>query len=167
MIFSGLERHPKDKYVCYQSTRMPGERMDALEITEFLEAQHTGVLAMGRDNIGYAIPISYTYDDDGPYIYFRLAYAGRSQKRKFIEAADSVAFVVYADTEVGWKSVVAEGPIEERSETDFEAHRIEADRELDVPYFTVHDRPADELEFVIARIDVSDLTGVVEAGSNR
>ncbi|MEF8800168.1 MAG: pyridoxamine 5'-phosphate oxidase family protein [Halolamina sp.] len=146
---------------------MTGERMDAIETTEFLEAQYTGVLAMGRDNIGYGIPISYTYDTAGPYIYFRLAYAGSSQKRKFIEAADSVAFVVYAETEGGWKSVVAEGAIEERSETDFEARRIEAVRRLDIPYFTVHDRPADDLEFVIARIDVSNLTGVVEGGSDR
>lgn len=146
---------------------MTGDRMDALEITEFLEAQYTGVLAMGRDNIGYAIPISYTYDDEGPYIYFRLAYAGRSQKRQFIEAADSVAFVVYADTEEGWKSVVVEGAIEEQSGTDFEASRVEAVRNLDIPYFTVHDRPAADLEFVIARIDISDLTGVVEGRSDR
>lgn len=141
--------------------------MDALEIAEFLEARQTGVLAMGRDDVGYGIPISYTYDEEGPYIYFRLAYAGKSEKREFIEATDSVAFVVYDDTEAGWKSVVAEGPIEERSQTDFETHRIEAVKRLDIPYFTVHDRSADELDFVIARIDVTSLTGVVGGGSDR
>lgn len=146
---------------------MVGERMDGLEIREFLDAQHTGVLAMGRENVGYGIPISYTYDDEGPYVYFRLAYGGSSQKREFIEAADSVSFVVYAATEEGWKSVVAEGKLEEQSETDFEASRIEAVRQLDIPYFTVHDRPATDLEFVIARIDVSNLTGVVESRSSR
>ncbi|AGN02430.1 flavin-nucleotide-binding protein [Salinarchaeum sp. Harcht-Bsk1] len=141
--------------------------MDALEIADFLDTQHTGVLAMGRDDVGYGIPLSFAYDEDGPYVYFRLAYADGGQKREFVEAADSVAFVVHDDTEEGWKSVVAEGPIETQSETTFDAQLIEATKQLDIPYFSVHDRPAEGLEFVIARIDVADLTGVIEVGSDR
>lgn len=144
---------------------MIGERMDSIEIGDFLEAHHTGVLAMGKDEVGYGIPISYTYEDEGKFIYFRLAYGESSQKREFIEAASSVAFVVYADTEAGWKSVVAQGPIEERSATEFEARRIEAVRELDIPFVAVHDQPAENLDFTIARIDINKLNGVVESQS--
>jgi len=146
---------------------MPSEQMDAIEIAEFLQSQHTGVLAMGRDDVGYGIPLSFAYEEDGPYVYFRLAYADGGQKREFVDAAEAVSFVVHAATDDGWKSVVAAGPIETRSETDFDAQVVEVTEQLDIPYFSVHDRPAEGLEFVIARIDVSDLTGVVERSADR
>ena len=146
---------------------MKSKRMDALEIADFLQTQHTGVLAMGRDDLGYGIPLSFAYDEDGPYVYFRLAYAEGGQKREFVEAAESVSFVVHAATDDGWKSVVAAGPIETQSETAFDAQQIEATKQLDIPYFSVHERPAEDLEFVIARIDVTDLTGVVERNADR
>lgn len=136
--------------------------MDAIEIADFLEGHHTGVLALAGSDTGYAIPVSYAYDDSGPYVYFRLGYAGDSQKREYVATTESASFVVYDETAEGWKSVVAQGPIEECSEDELDANRIEAVRNLDIPFFTIHTQPAGEREFAIVRIAISDLTGIVE-----
>lgn len=138
-------------------------RMDALEIAAFLETQGTGVLAMADGGDGYAVPVSFAYDDADSSVYFRLGYAPGSEKRAYVEAVESASFVVYDDTEEGWKSVVVRGPIELLSETSLDSAVVQSVRELDIPYFHVHDRPADEMEFNVVRLEATELTGVVEA----
>lgn len=141
---------------------MTGSRMDAIEINEFLETQDSGVLALADDDVAYSVPVSYAFDPDDSAVHFRLGYGDQSQKRAFVDATASASFVVAAETDQGWKSVVAQGPIEEQSESAFEAQAVEAIKGLEIPYFTVHDQPANELEFTIASIDVKTLTGVIE-----
>lgn len=140
---------------------MPATRMDAIEIDAFLETQDTGVLAMAEDDVSYGVPVSYAYDETGPSVYFRLGYGERSEKRRFVETTESASFVVYDDTDDGWKSVIAHGSIEECSETALEAQEIEAVQRLDIPNFTVHDEPTGELEFTIARLDVATMSGII------
>lgn len=145
---------------------MPGvtaTAMDALAISEFLETQGTGVLAIGRGGQVYAIPVSFAYHEDGPALYFRFGYGPESQKRTFVEDADSASFVVYDRTGEGWKSVLAEGELEPVSESRLDTSLIEAVNGLHIPYFEVHRRPAAELAFEIVRLDVDKLSGVVEA----
>lgn len=137
--------------------------MDALDITEFLEAQATGVLAIASGDRVYAIPVSFAYHEDGPAIYFRFGYGPDSQKRTFVEGADEASFVVYDRTDEGWKSVLAEGELEPVSESRLDTTLTEAVNALHIPYFEVHRRPAAELEFEIARLDVDKLSGIVEA----
>lgn len=141
---------------------MSATHMDAIEIADFLEGHHTGVLALANDDTGYAIPVSYAYDDAGPAIYFRLGYAEESQKREYVETTRSASFVVYGETTEGWKSVVAQGPIEDCSESEMETNQITAVRDLEIPFFAVHPRPTGELAFTIVRIAIADLTGIVE-----
>lgn len=141
--------------------------MDALAIAEFLESQRTGVLSLAMGNDGYAVPVSFAYDDAGPFVYFRLGYAPESRKRAFVEAADRVSFVVYDDTDVGWKSVVAEGRLETLSENSLGSSIVEAVNVLDIPYFSVHRRDPSDLEFSIVRLHVDSLSGIVEAGGRR
>jgi hypothetical protein len=136
--------------------------MDALEIAEFLESRATGVLSLAKDDDGYAVPVSYTYVDDGPYIYLRLGYGPDSRKRAFLETGGAVSFVVYDETDEGWKSVVARGHLDELSKNSLDSIVVESVEHLDIPYFDVHDRPVENLEFTIARITVTDLTGIVE-----
>ena len=138
--------------------------MDALDIASFLETQDTGVLSLANDDDAYAIPVSYAYDDDEDVIYLRLGFAPGSQKRRFLDATNHVAFVVYADTDDGWKSVVARGQLETLSETDLESRILQAVRKLDIPYFRVFDRPTDELDFKIVALQVEQLNGLVEGG---
>lgn len=141
--------------------------MDSLEITEFLEEQKIGVLSMAKSNDGYAIPVSFAYDDTGPDVYLRLGYAPDSKKRTFLEATGQASFVVYDDAGDGWRSVVAEGRIEELSDNELDTSILQAVKGLDIPFFSVHSTPPSELEFTIARLDVSRLTGLAEARDSR
>ncbi|WP_152041750.1 pyridoxamine 5'-phosphate oxidase family protein [Salinigranum salinum] len=139
--------------------------MDAIEIAEFLETQHTGVLSLAKDDDGYGIPVSFVYTDDdegGPFVYFRLGYAPGSMKRRYIDASNYVSFIVCDETEDGWKSVIARGRLEEISARSLDAIIAEVVRGLDIPYFYVHDRPVENLNLTLVRLKISDLKGIVE-----
>lgn len=138
-------------------------RMDAAEIDEFLASRETGVLSLANDDDAYGIPLSFAYDEAGLYVYFRLGYAPGSRKRRFVDAAEQVSFVVYDRADGVWKSVVARGRLEEVSTTNLDSVIVETARELEIPYFQVHDRPMEELDVTIARIEVSELSGIVGA----
>lgn len=137
--------------------------MDALEIADFLSARKTGVLALGKENRGYGLPVSFTYDEAGPDLYFRFAFGSTSRKREFVDACEDASFVVYENTEDGWQSVIARGPLVEEAGTNVDSAIVESVRSLDIPYFSVHSLPAKELEFAIFRMDIEDLSGIVES----
>lgn len=141
--------------------------MDGLEIEAFLGSQQTGILSLAKGDASYAIPVSYAFDEDGPYLYFRLGFAPGSQKRKFVDATDRATFVVYAETDEGWKSVVAEGSLEALTRDSLDSAIVEATKRLEIPFFSVHKRPARDLEFGIYRITVSTLNGLAEARRSR
>lgn len=141
--------------------------MDALEIASFLENYGTGVLALASDDDAYAIPVSYAFDVDEEAIYFRMGFAPGSQKRKYLEDTEHLSFVVHADTEDGWKSVVVEGTAEQLGSSSLDAAMIEAMEGLDIPYYQVHDRPATDVQFEIVRVDPTAMSGIVEGRSGR
>lgn len=136
--------------------------MDTVEIGEFLERQRTGVLSLAKDSDAYAIPVSFVYDDAGPHVYLRLGYAPGSQKRQYLDTTEHASFVVYADTDDGWKSVVIQGRFEELSSSTLDSSIIEAVNELDIPFMQVHKRPTNELDFNIVRIVITKMNGIVE-----
>jgi len=136
--------------------------MDAIEIAEFLESQHTGVLSLADGDDAYSIPISFDYDADESAVYFRFGYGADSQKRQYLDTVDTASFVVYDRTDEGWKSVVMEGGLEPVSESSLGSSVVEAVDSLDIPYFRVHHRPAGEMDFNIVRLDATKLTGIVE-----
>lgn len=139
-----------------------GTAMDAIEIDDFLGERTTGVLSLGRENVGYGIPVSFAYHDGD--VFFRLGYAPGSEKRRFVDAAERAAFVVYGQSGEGWKSVVARGPLEELSDTSLDSTVAEAVDDLEIPFFAVHDRPAEDLEFNVVRMHVEQIDGVDETG---
>lgn len=141
---------------------MPRINMDAIQIDEFLASQQTGVLSLAHGDDAYGIPLSFWFDDSDSSIYFRMGYAPGSQKRKFVESSQYVTFVVYDHNDDGWKSVVAEGELEVLSEDTLDSAVEEATRHLDIPYYEVHERPVDELEFDIIRMRVTKLNGIAE-----
>lgn len=139
--------------------------MEAVEIVDFLETQQTGVLSMAKESDGYAVPVSFVYDDAGPHVYLRLGYAAGSQKRKYLDATEHVSFVVYADTDEGWKSVVIQGRAEALSTSTLDSSVTEAVHDLDIPFMQVHKRPTQEMEFSIVRIVITNMSGIVEAST--
>lgn len=136
--------------------------MDALDIAAFLASREAGVLAMTRDGRVYAVPVSFTYDEQRSFLYFRLGFGPDSQKRSYVESVDAASFVVYDRTDEGWKSVVAEGHLEALSASTLDSTVVEAVERLSIPQPGLHRRADDELEHAIVRLDVEKLSGVVE-----
>lgn len=133
--------------------------MDATEIAEFLEERGTGVLSLARSDDAYGIPVSFAYDPDGSNVYFRLGYTAESQKHEFVDASENVSFTVFDETAAGWKSVVAQGRLEEVAATSLDSSVAEAVQRLDIPFVTIFDRPATELEFRLTRLSLDKLSG--------
>ena len=123
----------------------------------FAKVRHSGPM-LSRGN---------AFDDDEEAIYFRMGFAPASQKRKYLERTDHVSFVVYADTDDGWKSVVVEGTTETLGPDSLDAAIVEAMQGLDNPYYQVHERPATDVEFRIVRVDPTRMSGIVEGETTR
>jgi hypothetical protein len=133
--------------------------MDRREVDAFLGEEGTGVLALARDDESYAIPVSYGYDGDEETFYLRLAFHPDSQKREFLGPSRTVSLVVSAETDEGWRSVVARGRLRETGEAALDSSLVEAIRRIDIPFFTVFDRPARELDFELFQLVPDELTG--------
>jgi hypothetical protein len=153
-------------------SRSTARGLDRDAIDAFLGSQSTGTLSLAKGNDSYAIPVAYTFDPDDRNIYFRLGYAPGSRKREFIDATERGTFVVAADTEDGWKSVVARGTLGHiNTVEDLSQHRLPgestspADRELRIPFYHVFEAPS-EMLFALVRLEVHELTGVAEAGDD-
>lgn len=146
--------------------------LDRSEVAAFLDDQQTGVLALADEDTAYAIPVSFTYDHEDEAVYLRLGYGPESTKRGFVDAVEEATFVVYDETDDGWVSVLVRGQLEELSSLEEVRSRHpragsdgsleRAITNLEIPYVRVFDTDAD-LEFVIARVEASEVTGVVEA----
>ncbi len=137
--------------------------MDSIEISEFLQRQATGVLALAKESDAYAVPVSFFYHAEQQCVYLRLGDAPGSQKRRYADATDHATLVVYDDTDEGWKSVVIEGHLVETSENTLDAALEEHGEQLDIPYVRIFDRPTDEIEFRTVRVDITSMKGMVEA----
>jgi hypothetical protein len=149
--------------------RPPADALDGDALDEFLASQSTGTLSLAKGNDSYAVPVGFTYAPEEGDLYFRLGYAPESRKWEYIEHTDNATFVVAADTEAGWKSVVARGSLEHINTVDDLSRSPRpgtdvspADREVDIPFYNVFEAP-DELLFALAHLEVDELTGVVEA----
>jgi len=136
--------------------------MDAVAINDFLESQHTGVLSMADGDDAYGIPVSFDYDPDERAMYFRFGFGVQSEKRRFLEASDTASFTVYDRGAGGYQSVVAEGHLEQVTESNLGSSVLEALDDLDIPYFQVHRRPAGDMDFAIVRLNVTSLSGIAE-----
>ncbi|SFR61888.1 pyridoxamine 5'-phosphate oxidase family protein [Halogeometricum limi] len=129
------------------------------EIVEFLGSGGTAVAAFAKDDVSYAIPVSYGFDAEHEHVYLRLAFAPESEKREFVNASSTISVVVHQNTPDGWKSVVARGALREVTEAQLDSTIVEAMRTMDVPFVTIYDRPTEELTFEMYRLAPDDLTG--------
>lgn len=150
-------------------TKSTASALDDAAIEAFLESQSTGTLSLARENDSYAIPVSFTFAPENDDFYFRLGYAPGSRKREYIEATERGTFVVAAETDEGWKSVIARGTLEHRNTvenldrvTPPDGSVSDADHELDIPFYHVFEAPS-EMVFTLVRLRTDELTGVVEA----
>lgn len=136
------------------------EPMNEATVDEFLGNGGTGVLALANDDDAYAIPVSYGFDPTDRTFYLRLAFRPGSDKRQYLGPNRTVSLVVTEESEDGWRSVVARGPLRETGEAAIDATVVEAIRRVDIPLVDIFDRPPRDLEFELFRLAPDDLTGL-------
>ncbi|MFQ3476131.1 pyridoxamine 5'-phosphate oxidase family protein [Halonotius sp. F2-221B] len=132
--------------------------MDDSEIDSLLGNGGTGVVSFADGDEPYAIPISYGYDSDEGSIYLRFGFAPDSEKRQFVDDGVTASLVVSDDTG-GWRSVIARGPLTSISEPAIQDGATESIHRMNIPYVTIHETPATEMEFEVYRLDPKELTG--------
>jgi nitroimidazol reductase NimA-like FMN-containing flavoprotein (pyridoxamine 5'-phosphate oxidase superfamily) len=128
------------------------------EIDSLLDTGGVGAISFADDDEPYSVPISYGYDTDGRDIYVRFGFAPDSEKRRFVEDA-AIASLVVTDDTGGWRSVVARGPLTKVSEPAVSGNAIESIRKMDIPFVTIYDQRATDLDFELYRLDPETLTG--------
>jgi nitroimidazol reductase NimA-like FMN-containing flavoprotein (pyridoxamine 5'-phosphate oxidase superfamily) len=139
--------------------------MDDDERDAFLGAGGTGTIAFPeKDGPPHAIPVSYGYDAQTGDFFFRLAYGGDTDKPD--PTADPVTFVTHADTDDGWRSVVAHGTLEETDEEAVSTDALDALRRVDIPLVDVFERAPRETSFRFFRLRPDAVTGRTEAGAS-
>jgi nitroimidazol reductase NimA-like FMN-containing flavoprotein (pyridoxamine 5'-phosphate oxidase superfamily) len=138
--------------------------MDATEIKAFLEKQHSGMLALANDSDAYAIPVSFGTVESDQDIYFRLGFGPGSQKRSYLDATDHAAFVAYDRIDEGWASIVAIGRPEVFEKDGADSAIVQMVDRLDIPFFRVFDRPVEDIDFRLVRLDVQSVRGIVAEG---
>jgi nitroimidazol reductase NimA-like FMN-containing flavoprotein (pyridoxamine 5'-phosphate oxidase superfamily) len=145
--------------------------MDAAAVDAFLGNGGTGVLSLSSPGgeSPYAVPVSYGYDAETGWLYFRLAVGGDSEKGDLDDRP--VTFVTYgergdgeqsaADTE--WQSVVARGRLTRVEEVDAPTEALAGLDRVDMPLVEIFDRPLRTVEFAFVCLDPAELTGRHEA----
>ena len=137
-----------------QSTELDDE-----EISSLLGTGGVGVISFASGNEPYSIPISYGYDSSAESIYLRFGFAPDSEKRAIIDDGVTASLVVMADSMHGWQSVVARGPIRKVTEMALDPQAAESVRKVNIPYVTIYDKHASELEFELYRLEPESITG--------
>lgn len=140
--------------------------MDDDAVAAFLGAGGTGVLSLAvGDDPPISRPVSYGFDAETGWLYFRLSISPDSEKAPVLEGG-AASFVAYEETEGGWRSVLATGhlePVEADEETTEDVTEVLAGLgRVHIPLYDVFDSDTRELEFRFVRLDPDSLTGRME-----
>jgi len=137
-----------------RSTELDGEEIESL-----LGTGGVGVISFADGDEPYSIPVSYGYDSNANSLYVRFGFAPDSEKRAFIDDGVTASLVVMAEAIDGWQSVVARGPLHHVSEMVLDSHAAESVRKINIPFVTIYDRRATELDFELYRLEPDSISG--------
>ncbi len=137
--------------------------LDSDEIDSLLGTGGVGVISFADEGEPYSIPVSYGYDADADGLYVRLAFGPESEKRRFVDDGETASLVITDETPTGWQSVVAKGPLSEVTEMALDPQAAKSVHKVRIPFVTIYDREASELEFELYRLDAETVTGRREA----
>ncbi|ELY45984.1 pyridoxamine 5'-phosphate oxidase family protein [Natronorubrum tibetense] len=134
-------------------------QLTADERDAFLDTGGVGVLSFGSDagESPASLPVSYGYYADAGNFYFRLSFPPDSSKSDVIDRP--VSFVVFDETDDGWRSVVATGSLEELADAPAESAAVQGMWAVQIPTVDVFDRPREEISFRDFRLVPETLTG--------
>ena len=137
-----------------QQTAMTDAETDAL-----LGRRETGVLSLARDDVPYAIPISYGYDADDRALYLRLVSTPDSEKREFLASTPQARVVVYGDDDDEYASVVGVGALERVDLEELTPETIAQYGETQRPLFEIWAADKPDLDIELYRFAPEKLTG--------
>lgn len=129
------------------------------DIDAFLGSHETGVLSLARDDEPYAIPISYGYDTEYQRFYLRLVSTPESQKRRFLASSPETRLVVYDEDDDTYRSVVAQGSLEEVTKDELSVEHIVQYGEAKRPLFEIWGQAKADLDVGLYKLDPDELTG--------
>lgn len=129
------------------------------ERNEFLGTGGTGVLsfATSPDEPPTTLPVSYGYSPDAGHFYFRLSFPPGSSKDDLVD--NPVSFVVYGETDDGWRSVVGKGTLEELAQLPEDSVAVQRMWAIEIPTIEIFDRPRSEIPFHDFRLVPETVTG--------
>jgi len=133
------------------------------ERDEFLGRGGTGVISFSTapDEPPFLLPVSYGYDGSLGQFYFKLAFPPDSSKADAVD--EPVSFASHAQTDDGWRSVVATGTLEEVTDLPTESLAIQGMWAVEIPNVDIFERPRDDVTFRDFRLVPARLTGRKEA----
>ncbi|ATW87545.1 hypothetical protein halTADL_0747 [Halohasta litchfieldiae] len=140
-------------------SRVQSTELDDAEIDSLLGTGGIGVISFADGDEPYSIPVSYGYDSNAECLYVRFGFADNSEKRQFIDDGVTASLVVMAESMDGWQSVVARGPLHKVTEMALDSQAAESVRKINIPFVTIYDKRASELEFELFRLEPDSITG--------
>ena len=129
------------------------------ETDAFLGRKETGVLSLARDDVPYAIPISYGYDAAERRFFLRLVSTPDSEKRDYLRDGARATLVVCEETEPVYRSVVATGTLEGVPRESLTAERVEQYGETSRPLFEIWGEAQRDLDVALYQLDPAEVTG--------
>ena len=133
--------------------------MSAAETDALLARHETGVLSLARDDVPYAIPISYGYDTEARRFYVRLVSTPESEKRSFLASAPQSRLVVYEEDGDTYRSVVATGELAPVDPSELTVERIEQFGRAKRPLFEIWGQGKPDLDIHLYELDPEELSG--------
>jgi uncharacterized protein len=141
-------------------------QMTESEVDELLGQGGTGVLSFAAttDTPPVSIPVSYGYNEDNGTIYFQLSVPPGSRKAELVDR--NVSFVTYAETDDGWRSVVATGPLHGTEDVPYASTTIQGMWGIKMPRVDIFEQPREELTFREFYLVPETMTGRKEVRSD-
>ena len=140
------------------ATRSEVEMTDA-EVDALLSRHETGVLSLARDEVPYAIPISYGFDEESREAYLRLVSTPDSEKREFLASDPKARIVVYEEDGEEYASVVGVGTLRRIDLDELTPESIAQYGRTRRPLFEIWSEGKSDLDIELYRFEPERLTG--------
>ena len=129
------------------------------DIAELLARHETGVLSLAKADTPYAIPISYGYDAADGRFYLRLVSTPESEKRNFLTSSPRARLVIHESADSVYRSVIAEGTLEQVSTNELTPERIVQYGDAKRPLFEIWADSKRDLDIQLFELDPDSLGG--------
>lgn len=141
-------------------TYVYGSDMDEEELIEYLREAGVGTLAFGDQRGGYAVPMSFGYDEVNERCVFQIAFGENNEKRRYIEEGKEATLCVYdRDSIDEWRSVLVRGVLEKiQAEELTQASAVFA-AQAKIVSPDVFQKPLEDIKLEWYGLEVDEVTG--------